>query len=278
MINLIKCELIRFFKSKYFLVLAILAGSFALAVPLLELALKTAVTKVVELYGTPATIEFSAFSRMLGAMSPSALFGLLLPVLASVILAQDFRNGTVRTKIICGTPKSKIYLADYIAALIFITALMFGYGILSLLFSLMFFPPFPETVIVGTYVGNIFLNLLFAVISYIFVASVILLVVMVFRTQGLSILMYIVFTFALQFVGSMISTIIETIKIYETNMDDVITFLSVFNWINPFYLMQTIGYSAFDTPLIISNIVTPLVFAVGNYFLGYLAFVKKDIK
>ena len=278
MINLIKCELYRFFRSKQCLVLCILAGSFAIIVALLEFVLKTELAKLADIYGGEISMDFSAFGRMCSSLSAGALFGILLPILASIILSSDFRNGTVRTKIICGIPKSKIYLADYIASLIFMTILMFGYGILSLLFSLIFFQPIPAGVVVGEYVGNIFLNILFAVISYIFVASVLLMIVMVFRTQGLSIIMYIVLVYGLQFVSGILVTIIDTIKLYETNMDGLITFLNVLNWINPFYLMQTVGSASFRTELIICNIVVPLGFTVLNYFLGYLAFVKKDIK
>ena len=61
-------------------------------------------------------------------------------------------------------------------------------------------------------------------------------------------------------------------------MESVITFINVINWINPFYLMTTLSTNYYSTGLIVANSITPLAWGALNFYLGYLAFVKRDIK
>lgn len=279
MINLIKCELYRFFKSKYFLILAIIGLAFSIIVPLLEFALKKAISNTAEIYGATAQFSFSAMDRMQGALNPSALFGFLIPIFILVLLTQDYRNGTIRIKITSGVSKLKIMASNYIVSFIFMLVLMLGYGLFSFLFSLIFFPVVPEEVtLVGKYVGYFFLTLLYDIIQYAFIVSLVILLVTLIRTPGLCAFVLVIATFGLQFVGTMLGYIVSYLETYETNMESLITFVSVFNWINPFYLAGTLTISEYSTALLVSNIVTPVAFFILNAGLGYLAFIKKDIK
>jgi len=277
MINLIKAELYRFFKSKQFIISAVLAVTFAVIVVLLNYFLSIAITKVMG----EAVIDrktFSSLAIMINALNPGALFGYILAVFVAVLLAMEFTDGTIRTKIICGISKIKIYSANYLASLIYIITIMLGYGILSLLFGLILYSPIPQDVDALKYVGNYFMTLSFDLISYIFVSSTILLLVMLIRTQGLSSFLYIIAVIGFQFVGGILDQIIEIINAYETNMESVITFINVINWINPFYLMTTLSTNYYSTGLIVANSITPLAWGALNFYLGYLAFVKRDIK
>ena len=280
MLNLIKSDLFRYFKSKQVIVISIIAVVFSIAVPSLNYLLQVAVSKLENQAVVISELRMtgSALESMISSLNPSSLFGFLLPIFVSIVLAADFKDGTIRNKIVTGISKEKIHLSSFIATVIFISAIMLGYGLVSFIFSFVFYNVVPSNVDMSLYIGNLFLSLLFSVLSYIFIASVILLLVNLFRTQGLSAFMYILFLFAFQFVGGIFEGIISVIKAYETNMDGIINFLTTLNYINPFYLMTTIQLRNYSTGLLVANSTIFIAFTVANYFLAYLLFVKKDIK
>ncbi len=279
MTNLIKSDLYRYFKSKHFLVICIVAGVLAVLTPLLNFLLGLVVAKLDnEILIEEIRYSSSSLASMQNSFNPSSLFGFLLPIFVAIILASEFKDGTIRNKIICGYAKEKIHLSNMLSTFIFIATVMLGYGIVTFIVSVMFFNPVPAGVAVGGYIGNMFLSVLFDVLSYIFVASVVLLLVMLIRTQGLSAFIYIVLIFGFQLIGTVIASIINVIDTYETNMEGIITFLNVLNWINPFYLMGTIVIADYPTSLIVSNIITPIIWAGINCYLAYLLLKKKDIK
>ena len=277
--NLIKSDLYRFFKSKQFLIICIIAGIMAIMAPLLNYILDLIIASLDD-KTLVENIRYSSssLSSMQNSLNPGSLFGFLLPIFVSIILASDFKDGTIRNKIICGISKEKIHLSNFISTLIFISAIMFSYGLLTFITNVIFFNPVPANVEVSSFIGNMFLTLLFDALAYIFVASIILLLVMLIRTQGLSAFIYIVVLFGFQLIGTIIASIINVINVYETNMEGLITFISVFNWINPFYLMGTLSIDKYPTSLIVSNIITPIIWAGINYYLAYLLLKKKDIK
>lgn len=280
MLNLIKSDLFRFFKSKQLIIIAIIAGVFSFTVPALNFILAITASKLATdtVIISELRASASALNRMNDSLNPSSLFGFLLPIFVSIILAADFKDGTIRNKIVTGISKAKIHASNYIATFVFITVVMLTYGIFTFLFGLIFFNAVPGNSDVGLYVGNTFLSILFDILAYIFVASMILFLVNVFRTQGISAFMYIVALFAFQFLAGIFLGITTVIEVYETNMDALLNFLYALNWINPFYLMTKISVSGYSTSIIVSCSITFIVWAVVNYFLSYLIFVKKDIK
>ena len=279
MANLLKSDLYRFFKSKQFIIISIIVLVFAVMVPLLNYVADAIIERLQGSgYIGDLRSTSSAFASMQSALNPGSLFGFLLPIFVGVVLASDFKDGTIRNKIITGVSKEKIHLSNYLASLIFIVACMIGYGLLAFLVSLIFYNVVPSNVEAGMFIGNLFLTLLFDIIYYCFIASVILLLVMLFRSVGLSSFMYILLLFAFQFVGGIIMAIISAIELYETNMDGLINFLNVLLWINPFYLMGVLTISDYSTALIVSNIITPIIWGTINFFLAYLLLKKKDIK
>lgn len=280
MLNLLKSDLYRFFKSKQLIIISIIALVFAIMVPALNYILQGVVSKLTdeEVVISELRASSSALARMQDALNPGSLFGFLLPIFVSVILASDFKDGTIRNKIITGISRYRVNASSFLSTAIFIVTIMLGYGIITFLMSLIFFGVFPQNVDKANYIGNLFLTLLFDVFSYIFVASLILLLVNIFRTQGISAFMYIVALFSFQFVGGIFLAIINVIKAYETNMTELTNFLNLFQWINPFYMMNTLTVSDYKVSEIISNIVTPIAWSALNYYLAYLLMKKKDIK
>lgn len=280
MLNLIKSDLFRYFKSKQVVIISIIALVFSIFIPAMNYLLQVAISKLDNQTVVLSELRMtgSALESMVSSLNPSSLFGFLLPIFVSIVLAADFKDGTIRNKIVTGISKEKIHASSFISTVIFISAIMLGYGIVSFIFSLIFYNVLPANIDVSLYIGNLFLSLLYSVLSYIFIASVILLLVNLFRTQGLSAFMYILFLFAFQFIGGILEGIISVIKAYETNMDSLINFINVFNYINPFYLMTTIRVANYSTGLIVANSTTFIVWTVINYFLAYLLFIKKDIK
>ncbi|MBR6071601.1 MAG: ABC transporter permease subunit [Acholeplasmatales bacterium] len=278
--NLLKSDLYRFFKSKQFIIICVIAGVFALVVPTLNFILEKVVANLegAEQYVSELRASSGALNSMQSALNPGSLFGFLMPIFVSIVLASDFKDGTIRNKIIIGTSKYRVHVSSFLSTTIFIIIVMVGYGILSFIAGLIFFPVIPQSVDAASYIGNMFLTVLFDVLAYIFVASIILLLVNIFRTQGMSAFMYVVALFGFQFVGGIFSAIISAIKVYETNMDGLINFLSVFQWINPFQSMNTLAISDYSKSEIVSNIITPIAWSCINYYLAYLLLKKKDIK
>lgn len=280
MLNLLKSDLYRFFKSKQLIIISIIALVFAIMVPALNYILQGVISKLTEeeVVISELRATSSALARMQDALNPGSLFGFLLPIFVSIILASDFKDGTIRNKIITGISRYRVNASNFLATAIFIVTVMVGYGIVTFIMSLIFFGVFPQNVDTANFIGNLFLTLFFDVLSYIFVASLILLLVNIFRTQGISAFMYIVALFGFQFVGGIFLAIINVIEAYETNMEGLITFLNVFQWINPFCMMNTLTISDYDTADIVSNIISPIAWSVLNYYLAYLLMKKKDIK
>ena len=140
MLNLIKAELYRFFKSKYCLILAIVGAALALFVPLLQFVLKASISSIADAYGVQPNISFSALSCMQSSLNPGSIYVFIVSIIIVLILLQDYRNGTIRNKIICGISRFKIYSTYYLVSSIFLLALVLGNGLLTFLFSLPFFP------------------------------------------------------------------------------------------------------------------------------------------
>lgn len=286
MFNLFKSELYRFFKAKHTLILALVGVFLAIILPVLQFVLKTSISSLAEAYSeaygetysVDNLITFSALSTTQSALNPGSLFAFVVSIFVILILVQDYRNGTIRNKVICGISRFKIYSTYYLVSLIFILAMLFGYGLLTFLFSLIFFPVVPEGVVVSTFVGQFFLAVLFDLLNILFIISAALICVSLFRTVGLSLLVFIVAQLGLQVVGSFINSASTYLKLYETNVDGVVTLMNVMNWINPFYLLSTISITQYNTADLVFNIVTPIVWCIVNLGLGYLATVKKDIK
>ncbi len=286
MFNLFKSELYRFFKAKHTLILALVGVSLAIILPVLQFVLKASISSLAEAYseayGVPYSVDdlltFSALSTTQSALNPGSLFAFVVSIFVILILVQDYRNGTIRNKVICGISRFKIYSTYYLVSLIFFLAMVFGYGLLTFLFSLIFFPVVPEGVVVSTFVGQFFLAVLFDLLNILFIMSAALICVSLFRTVGVSLLVFIVAQLGLQVVGTFIHSASSNLKLFETNVDGVVTLMNVINWINPFYLLSTFSITQYNTTDLVFNIVTPMVWCIVNLGLGYLATVKKDIK
>ena len=278
MFNLIKAELYRFFKSKYCLILAIVGVALALFVPLLQFVLKASISSIADAYGVQPNILFSALSCMQSSLNPGSIYVFIVSIFIVLILLQDYINGTIRNKVICGISRFKIYSTYYLVSSIFLLVLVLGNGLLTFLFSLPFFPAVPEGVVVSTFVGHFFLALLFDLIGYLFLASAALISVSLFRTVGFALLVFIGAQLGLQLLGSSLARAVAYLEAYETNVEGIITFMNVLNWINPFYLSSVISIAHYEGADLAFNIVTPIVWCSVNLGLGYLATVKKDIK
>ena len=108
--NLYTADLKRILKSKLFMATCILAGVFALINPLLNKLLFEALD-LGELLGSMVTAKSMTFTSFL----PGDNLGLVMPILIAISVCQDFSQGTVRNKIICGKSRTAIYLSHLLA-------------------------------------------------------------------------------------------------------------------------------------------------------------------
>ena len=109
MLRLLKTDLLRVIKDKLFIVVCILCVGFALFTPtiykLLELLLTEDEADI--LFGS----LFQAKDIFYASFSLTNNFGLILPILLSIIICKDFTYGTVRNKIICGHSRTNVFFS-----------------------------------------------------------------------------------------------------------------------------------------------------------------------
>ena len=136
MVNLLKTDLKRIFKDKLFLVVCLLGGAFELVTPLLYKLMFSGL----EVEGDPLFASFiSAKGLFFRAFSPGSNYGLIVPVLLSIILCKDFSFGTVRNKLISGKSRTSVFLSMFLSCTIVMCAIVLLHALLTLGVSLLFF-------------------------------------------------------------------------------------------------------------------------------------------
>lgn len=277
MCNLLKNDLLRIIKDKTIIVIIAIAVALAFFRPLF-----TALPGFIYNFLNPENTinvreEAAAFSLFLDSFSATGAIGLLTPIFLIILIARDLNYGTIRNKIILGYSRTNIYLSYLIATLICFLVVMFGYAILTLLFSLAFFNPFPNNINVGPYIGHIFVMLFVYVVLYIFIISFVLYLRISLKGNAATIAIYIVVLLSLELLGLSTFLISELfIDVYGKVSFNFFTFLSN---INPIYYISehTLVDKLYLSDLL-WMIIPTLLYASLNIFLGLLVINKKDIK
>lgn len=277
MLSLIKVDFLRILKNKLFLVGAIIAGAFSVLFPLLYFGISKT-DKSMEMYAATPTYQ------MLSVMP----VGFILSLFLSIIVGQEYSFGTIRNKIIIGKKRSHIYFSlfftttvVYMTMIIAATALTAAVGFI---FLHKFFPP-------NYNIAKFFMNIGFCFLSFLAMSSLITLFSAGLNKVALSIILI---GAGSTFLGSIVPLILAGIA---PNSESVRIIFKVllscdYFYTTGLYLTLVTSGSVFgggigdfieeliklNTIQIIVTVLAPIGFFFLNYFLGDLAFRKKNIK
>ncbi|MBE7085208.1 MAG: hypothetical protein E7368_04045 [Clostridiales bacterium] len=266
--NLLKTDLYRIVKDKLFLVLAILAGVFALITPLANFALLYTFEEENIRYAMDAK------SLFLNAFGAGSNFGLICPILLTIALCKDFSHGTVRNKIICGKSRISIFLSMFITASVILCGIMLAHALVTLGVSLCFFN-YQATPFTGADFGELMLTLLFNLCTYLFVAGILSFFSVAMKNAGLAVVMYLAVNFFFVIYGGILDIAFLFSGSENTTAYAVFEFLSMSN---PFSSSLFAGETGYTWKDFVYRLLPTLLGTGGAFGLGFLIFRKKDLK
>jgi len=270
--NLLKTDLKRILKDKLFLILCIIGGVFALFNPLVYKLLFSALDLEETATEMGAALNVSAKNLFFSAFIPGDNFGLILPIFLSIILCKDFSYGTVRNKIICGKTRTNIFLSTFLSCAIVMCGVILAHALVTLLFSLLFFPYQPTP-----FHAKDFLYLLESValeiLVYLFIAAFLAFLSVFMKNMGLTIVMYVAVAFLCALIGGILS--ISLMFVTNQTAYSVLEFLTKSNVFFGTVIGQGTAYAWRD---LLYVILPAVIGCVGFIGLGILVFKKKDLK
>lgn len=268
MLNLLKADIKRAFKDKLFLICAIIGGALAIFTPLLYKVLFSGLG-MDELLGSIA----SAKSLFFTAFSPSNNFGLIAPILVTIILCKDFSYGTIRNKIISGKSRVSIFLSMFLTSTIVMSALMLAHALITLLVSLLFFDYQAEP-FKASDIGYFIVSVLLWLIVYVFISAIISFLSVAMKNAGVSVVMFVAVNFLFSIIGS-ITMVAGMMVDLDSTAYRVLQFLNNANIFTTTIIGSGTSYEASQ----ILAILVPSVVGGGLLvFLGIYVFGKKDLK
>ena len=265
--NLLKTDLYRVVKDKLFLVLAILAGVFAFITPMANFAILIAFDE------ENIRLANEAKSMFTSAFGVSGNFGLISPILLTIVLCKDFSHGTIRNKIISGKSRVSIFFSTFITASIVFAGIMLAHALCTLGISLCFFQ-YQATPFTGADFGNLMLSLLFNLCTYILIAGIISFFSVAMKNAGLAVVMYLAVLFFFTIYGGIIN-IASFMAMPDTSTYKILEFLSMSN---PFSSSIFGGEATYTWKSYVYELLPTILGAGGAFGLGLLIFRKKDLK
>ena len=265
--NLLKTDLYRIVKDKLFLVLVILAVVFAFITPMANFAILIAFDE------ENIRLASEAKSLFTSSFGVSGNFGLIAPILLTIILCKDFSHGTIRNKIISGKSRVSIFLSTFITASVIIASIMFAHALCTLGISLCFFQ-YQATPFTGADFGNLMLTLLFNLCTYILIAGIISFFSVAMKNAGLSVIMYLAVNFFFTIYGGILD-IASLMAIPNTSTYNILEFLCISN---PFASSIFGTATNYTWKSFVYRLLPTVLGAGGAFGLGFLIFRKKDLK
>lgn len=282
MLKLIGTDLKRTYKDKLFLVVCILGVVFSLMSPLLykfiaQMGMEGVSGQEADSFNELISSYMSAKKMFFEAFLPSSNFGLIMPVLVSIIVCKDFSFGTIRNKIICGYSRVKIFFSLFFTSAAVICSVMLLHAFLTLGISLIFFDYQTAPVQSGD-ILYFLISVLLEILVYVFISALVSYLCVSMKNVGLVIVMYVAINFLLTIIDSilLIGTQVLQYEYAERNAYKVMEFLRK---INLFSSTSLIGSSTSYTVGEVLYTAIPAV--IGSALLiicGILVLRKKDIK
>ena len=214
---------------------------------------------------------FSAKDLFFRFFIPGDNLGLIMPVLVGIVLCKDFSQGTVRNKIICGKSRVSIFLSMFLTCTIVMCGVMLASGLLTLLFSLMFFE-YQPTPFTAKDFGYLLLSIGFEMLVYCMVAALTSFLCVFMKNVGLTIVVYVALAFLMTIVGAVTMVAIEFVE--NKAAYELLTFLNNANVFSS-TLIGSVSYGWREWLYILVPTLGGAALFVG---LGILVFKKKDLK
>lgn len=268
MLSLVKTDLKRIIKDKLFLITCIIGGAFAIITPLLN-SLVFSMLDMTDIMNT----QINAKSLFAASFSPSGDFGLIAPILISIIICKDFSYGTVRNKIISGKSRASIFLSTFISSAITICFITLAYSLVTLFFSLILFGYQPNGAFDAGDFGHIILTIIFGMLVCIFISALVSFLSVFMKNVGLSIVMYAAINFIFVIIGTIFSVAYSFSDPSNKFLNGLFEFLSKSNL---FTSGLVGGEYSFENVMYI--LIPSIVFSALFVLLGIVIFKKKDIK
>lgn len=270
MLNLIKSDLKRMLKDKLFLISCIIGLGFAIFTPLMYKGLSI-------LIGEDAEYLINSKTLLATCFAPMSNFCLIFTVFIAIIISKDFSYGTFRNKIIVGKSRNQVYLSTLISSLILIIGSILIYTIVNFGLSCLLLDYSIDKTATED-IGYILLTILFGLLSYVFIGTLVNFFCMNSKNAGTSIVFY----FGIAFLLTIIATITSLGKdfIDKSEKTTVYNLLEFLSNINIFYHLNfSIGLiDTYSTKVIIYIIIDSIVFGSLITYLGIVIFNKKDLK
>lgn len=286
MTKLLYCDFKRVLKDKLFLVLCIVGAVFALTTPLmyafifkglgLDTAMGAEAGTTAELYAMLG-IAIDAKTMFFSSLSLSNNFGLVAPVLLSIVLCKDFSYGTIRNKIISGHSRVSIFLSMFIVCFCVLFGVMLAGALISLLVGLCFFP-FSisgfSAELFGYFLGSVGLE----AILFLFLSALVTFFCTKAKNAGLAVVLYAAIVLAMTLVGSIL-TMGELALALDPAKENLLKLVEFIGNVNVFGYSTVIGVGeSYGLKTVLWCALTPLAGAAGLFAIGAVSFKRKDIK
>lgn len=284
MTRLLYCDFKRVLKDRLFLILCIVGAVFALTTPLLYAAIFSGfdtlmggeTESVTDMYAMLG-IAIDAKTMFFNGFSLGNNFGLVAPVLLSIVLCKDFSYGTVRNKLVSGNSRVSVFLSTYIVCFVTLFCVMFACALLSLAVGLCFFP-FSSAEFSASLMGYFFGSLGLEVLLFIFVSALITFLCTRAKNAGIAVVLYAAVVMAMTLVGSILQ-IGEVALVLDPEKEALLKLVEFIGDINVFGYGTVIGVGeSYGLKTALYCAITPVVGAAGLLALGIFSFKRKDIR
>ena len=273
MIRLLKTDLRRIIKDKLFLISCIIALVFAFVSPLLYkgmFALLGVEDDMLAMMGALPTAKSMLFQAFL----PGGDLGLILPILIIIALCKDFSYGTIRNKIIAGYSRASIFASMLITSFIVMGGLMLAYALLTFGISLALFE-YSTVAFSVSEIGYLLLSILFELIVYAALCSIMCFFCVFMKNAGTSTVMYVAVNFLSTIIGSIFMIAYPLANPEKKLTYGLLEFFAKTNIFTSTAIGSGTSYSLSD----VLYIVLPcLVITSLAVLLGMVVFKKKDLK
>ncbi len=277
--SLVKTDFARVFKDKLFLIMCILGVVFALITPCLYLVmfsgmgLSDADMAEMQMLG----ISISAKSQFFDSFSFGNNFGLVVPVLLSIVLCKDFSHGTVRNKIISGKTRTEIFMSMYTVCAAVLFGVVFCHALITLGFASLFFP-FQDGDATSSDFGYFVISIALELLLYLAVSAIVCLLCASMKNAGVVVVMYVAIMLVMTLVASLLQVGGMVLSLEEGN-ETAIKVMEFFNNINIFNFATVIGKGTeYETKQLLYLVLTPTTITALCLLLGLVKFNKKDLK
>ncbi|MCF0117700.1 MAG: hypothetical protein HUJ61_06625 [Bacilli bacterium] len=281
---LVKASFFRLFKDRTFIITLIIGAILSFLIPLLY--------RFIDKSAHSGSIFCSGQSLLISSLSPSANFGIAIPVNLVTFIILQFSQGIIRNEVIVGNKRTKIYFSLLISGLAFTLLILIAYVGLSTLAGYLYSGFKWESMIEsgGTYYSiysnEIILKLfLVALFNYILITSFATFISSNLKHVGASISLVLIPIVILSIVPTILAPIYAAIPDNET----LKIVVNVFKVLDPFYLIgvtnvsnslvsYSVGGYKIEDLTFYGSLISSIVYAGLFVFLGILVFNKKDLK